>query len=49
MTENFKKAGYTAPRMEATSFVTEHGYAGSGGGPKSTTQALGDLEFTFGG
>jgi len=32
MKNKLKKPGYTAPRMEATSFKVEQGYASSGGG-----------------
>jgi len=50
MREKLKKLGYEAPKMEATSFVTEKGYAGSGGGGRSAgTQGLsGDILITFG-
>lgn len=34
MKENIKKKSYTSPRIEATSFLTEQGYATSGSGAK---------------
>jgi len=39
MEKKFEKAGYEAPKMEATSFKVEQGYAGSsgGGGGKSAS------------
>jgi len=43
MKEKLKKPGYEAPKMEATSFVTEKGYAGSG----AITEPLKDKEFIF--
>ncbi|MCQ2308569.1 MAG: hypothetical protein MJZ78_01125 [Bacteroidales bacterium] len=41
-----RKAGYEAPRIEATSFMTEQGYAASGASGKST-QPLNDVKITF--
>lgn len=40
MKEKLKKLGYKAPKMEATSFKVEHGYAGSSVNSAGNTQLL---------
>jgi len=45
MKEKLKRLGYTAPKMEATGFKVEQGYAGSGGGGGGGSKSAGTTKF----